>query len=177
MAFIKTNQSGVIAFAEYSDVTTADQRLFEANEGIANATQVEELTEKATNRIIQLIRNTAWWKNYYTLQGSQSQLTAAQTRTGSIDAPLPNPNLIVGREADFTDLCVYFSLYEYLLPKVADFSTQDAAEVQKIGFYRTKFDQLFKELIEDGTWYDFDASGTVTRDEKVPTRLNLVRVR
>ena len=177
MAFINPNQSGVIAFAEYEDVTSTDQRLFEANEGIADAAMVEDLTIKATNRILQLIRNTTWWKRYYLVEGNDAQRTATQTRNGFVDAPLPNPNLIRARQADFTDLCVYFTLYEYLLPKVADFSSQDNAEVQKIGVYRTKFDKLFMELIEDGTWYDFDNSGTVTRDEKMPTRLNLVRVR
>lgn len=177
MAFINPNQTGVIAFAEYEDVTATDQRLFEANEGIADATMVEDLTVKATNRILQLIRNTAWWKNYYLAEGSSAQRTATQTRNGYIDAPLPDADLIVGRQADFTDLCVYFTLYEYLLPKVADFSSQDNAEVVKVGVYRTKFDKLFMELIEDGTWYDFDASGTVTSAEKMPTRLNLVRQR
>jgi hypothetical protein len=70
---------------------------------------------------------------------------------------------------------VYFTLYEYLYPKIADFSAQDNAEVQKIGVFRTKFDKLFLELIDDGTWYDFDGSGTVTEQEKLPTRTNLVR--
>jgi hypothetical protein len=64
-----------------------------------------------------------------------------------------------------------------LLPRVADFSAQDNAEVQKIGVYRTKFDQLFRELIDDGTWYDFDGDGTVSSLEKLPTRQNLVRAR
>ena len=177
MAFINPNQTGVIAFAEYEDVTSTDQRLFEANEGIADATTVEDLTIKATNRILQLIRNTAWWKSYYLVEGNDAQRAATQTRNGYVDAPLPNPNLILARQADFTDLCVYFTLYEYLLPKIADFSAQDNAEVVKIGVYRTKFDKLFMELIDDGTWYDFDASGTVTKEEKMPTRLNLVRVR
>ena len=177
MAFINPGGTGVIAFAEYEDVTATDQRLFEANEGIADSAMVEDLTEKATNRILQLIRNTAWWKNYYLVEGSELQRTATQTRNGYIDAPLPDPDLILGRQADFTDLCVYFTLYEYLLPKVADFSAQDNAEVVKIGVYRTKFDKLFIELIDDGTWYDFDASGTITRAEKMPTRLNLARVR
>ena len=177
MAFINPNQSGVIAFAEYEDVTSTDQRLFEANEGIADATTVEDLTIKATSRILQLIRNTAWWKSYYLVEGNDAQRAATQTRNGYVDAPLPNPNLILARQADFTDLCVYFTLYEYLLPKIADFSAQDNAEVVKIGVYRTKFDKLFMELIEDGTWYDFDASGTVTKAEKYPTKVNLVRVR
>jgi hypothetical protein len=176
MAFIISG-GNVIAFAEYEDVQNTDQRIFEANEGIADATMVEDLTVKATSRILQLIRNTSWWKRYYLVEGSEAQRTATQTRNGYIDAPLPDPNLIRVRQADFTDLCVYYTLYEYLLPKVADFSSQDNAEVVKIGVYRTKFDRLFQELIEDGTWYDFDASGTVTKDEKMPTRLNLVRVR
>jgi hypothetical protein len=72
---------------------------------------------------------------------------------------------------------VYFTLYEYLYPKIADFSAQDNAEVQKIGVFRTKFDVLFRELIEDGTWYDFNNDGTVTELEKLPQRTNLVRAR
>jgi len=176
MAFILSS-GNVIAFAEYADVIDTDQRLFEANEGIAVANDIEDLTTKATNRILQLIRNTAWWKRYYLVEGNSAQRTATQTNNGYVDAPLPNPNLILGRRVDFTDLCVYFTLYEYLLPKVADFSSQDNAEVVKIGVYRTKFDKLFMELIDDGTWYDFDASGTITKSEKMPTRSNLVRVR
>jgi len=175
MAFI-TVSGNVIAFAEYSDVTDTDQRLFEANEGISSETMVEDLTEKATARILQLIRNTAWWRRYYLVEANEAQRQATNTRS-TPDVPLPNANLILARKADFTDLCVYFTLYEYLLPKVADFSSQDNAEVQKIGVYRTKFDKLFVELIEDGTWYDFDNSGTITALEKLPTRLNLVRVR
>jgi hypothetical protein len=176
MAFINPGQTGVIAFAEYTDVTDTDQRLFEANEGIADQTIVEDLTEKATNRILQLIRNTSWWRRYYLVEASEAARLATNTRS-TPDVPLPDPDYILGRQADFTDLCVYFTLYEYLLPKVADYSAQDNAEVVKIGVYRTKFDVLFRELIEDGTWYDFDGSGTVTELEKLPTRTNLVRVR
>ena len=175
MAFI-TLSGNVISFAEYSDVTDADQRVFEANEGIADSTAVEDLTEKATNRILQLIRNTAWWKRYYLIEATEAQRQATNTRN-TPDVPLPNANLIFSRKADFTDLCVYFTLYEYLYPKIADFSSQDNAEVQKIGVFRTKFDTLFRELIEDGTWYDFNNDGTVTELEKLPQRTNLVRVR
>lgn len=175
MAFIKSGGT-VIAFAEYEDVTACDQRLFEANEGIADSIMIEDLTEKATLRILQLIRNSGWWKRYYTIEATDAQRLATQTRS-TPDIPLPDADLILSRQADFTDLCVYFTLYEYLLPKVADFSNQDNAEVVKIGVYRTKFEKLFAELIEDGSWYDFDADGTVQSDEKLPTRLNLVRVR
>jgi hypothetical protein len=175
MAFIILS-GNVVAFAEYTDVTATDQRVFEANEGIADETMVEDLTEKATSRILQLIRNTGWWKRYYLTEANSTQSLATNTLS-TPDVPLPNPNYILARKADFTDLCVYFTLFEYLYPKIADFSSQDNAEVQKIGVYRTKFDQLFRELIDDGTWYDFDGSGTVTAQEKLPTRTNLVRVR
>jgi len=176
MAFINPGQTGVIAFAEYSDVTDCDQRLFEANEGIADSTIVEDLTVKATSRILQLIKNTNWWKRYYLIEANETAREATRTLS-TVDVPLPDADLIVGRQADFTDLCVYLTLYEYLLPKVADFSSQDNAEVVKIGVYRTKFEVLFKELIEDGSWYDFNADGVVVSTEKLPTRVNLVRVR
>jgi hypothetical protein len=175
MAFITSNNS-VLAFAEYSDVTDCDQRLFEANEGIDDEDVVEGLTIKATNRILQLVRNTVWWKRYYMIEASEAQRLATNTRS-TPDVPLPNPNLILARKSDFTDLCVYYTLYEYLLPRIADFSAQDNAEVQKIGVYRTKFDKLFLEIIDDGSWYDFNADGNVTELEKLPTRTNLVRVR
>lgn len=176
MPFINPGNTGVIAFAEYSDVTEVDQRVFEANEGIADEVMVETLTQKATSRILQLIKNTAWWRRYYLIETDQTLRQATQTRS-TPDVPLPNPNKIRARQDDFTDLCVYFTLYEYLLPKIADFSSQDSAEVQKIGVYRTKFERLFQEIIDDGSWYDFDGDGTVESLEKLPTRTNLVRVR
>lgn len=177
MAFINPGGTGVIAFAEYSDVTSADTRLFESNEVLADETLVEDLTEKATSRILQLIRNTEWWKRYFLTLATESERLSAQTLSGYIDAPLPNANLIERRQADFTDLCVYFTLYEYLLPKVADFGNPDSAEVKKLGYYRTKFEELFRELINDGSWYDFNNNGSVTTTEKLPTRTNLARVR
>lgn len=175
MAFILSG-GNVIAFAEYSDVTECDQRLFEANEGIADEIMVEDLTEKATNRILQLIRQTSWWRRYYMAEANESQRQATNTLTFP-SVPLPNANNILARKADFTDLCVYYTLYEYLLPKVADFSNEDNAEVKKIGFYRTKFDTLLRELIDDGSWYDFSGDGTIDSKEKMPTRTNLVRQR
>ena len=177
MAFILSGSpASVIAFADYEDVTDADQRLFEANEGIANETMVEDLTIKATSRILQLIRNTEWWRRYYLLEADTAQRLATQTRT-TADVPLPDANLIIARQSDFTDLCVYFTLYQYLLPKVADFTQQDTAEATKIGVYRTKYDELFRELIDAGNWYDFDASGVIDATEKLPTRTNITRVR
>jgi len=182
MGFINPGGSGVIAFAEYEDVILADQRIFEANEiqvpGAYTDLEdyVEAQTEKATNRILQLIKNTSWWQRYYAIEASDAQRQAAQTLT-TLDVPLPDPDLILDRQSDFTDLCVYLTLSEFLLPRIADFSAEDNAEYRKIGFYQTKFNKLFEELIADGSWYDFDNSGTITRQEKLPTPTNLRRIR
>ena len=79
MAFISSG-GNVIAFAEYQDVTACDQRVFEANEGIADETMVEDLTIKATSRILQLIKNTSWWRSYYMVEATSSQRQATNTR-------------------------------------------------------------------------------------------------
>jgi hypothetical protein len=63
------------------------------------------------------------------------------------------------------------------LPRIADFGNADSAERQKIGYYQSKFDLLFAELITSGDWYDLDDSGTITSSEKQPGYMNLRRVR
>lgn len=174
MAFILSG-GNVISFAEYEDVTATDQRFFEANEGLTEV-NVEDACERATQRILTRIQSTDWWRGYYLRQSGSSVNTNIFTR-GLISVPAPDANKIKARQADFTDLCVYYTLSEILLPKYADFGTADSAERQKIGFYDEKFRSLFKELIEAGDWYDFGGQGTVTSDEKEPNRQNLVRIR
>lgn len=174
MAFI-TSGGNVISFCEYSDVTDVDQRVFEANEGLTESI-VEDMAEKATTRILYLIRDTEWWGSYY-LQQSGGSVNPDIYTSGLMSFPLPNPNLIRARQQDFTDLCVFFTLYEYLYPKIADFSNEDNAEKRKIGFYETKFNKRFTELIDSGDWYDFNNNGSVTATEKMPTKVNLQRIR
>lgn len=175
MAFINPGGTGVIAFAEYEDVTDRDQRLFEANEGIADSDMIEDFTARATTKILYLIKDTDWWKSYYIRQSGSAALP--QTLTGAIDVPVPNANKFIGRQQDWTDLCVFITLYEYVLPKIADFSNEDNAEYKKIGFYKEKFSKLFAQLIAAGDWYDWDGAGTVLDSEKSPTVVNLVRMR
>lgn len=174
MAYIIVG-GNTIAFAEYSDVTDRDQRLFEANEGIASESQIEDFTERATTKILYFIKDTDWWKSYYLSQSGSG--TVYNTSNGFIDVPVPNANKFIGRQQDWTDLCVYITLYEYVLPKIADFSNEDNAEYKKIGFYREKFDKLFAQLIAAGDWYDYEGTGTISNSEKAPTAVNLVRMR
>lgn len=164
----------VVSFAEEADFTFTDQRVFEANEGILTA--VEDVAVKATSRILSLIRTTAWWRSYFFKLANTAQQSATQTLSTPY-VPLPSANNIQGRQADFTDLCVYLSLYDYVYPRIADFNNADSAEVQKINHFTTKFNKLFDELIEDGSWYDFSGDGNITDLERMPTRVNLVRVR
>jgi len=169
MAFLN-NGTTVVSFAEYQDVKDADQRLFETNEGLTEDV-VEQHLVRATERILSLLRATAWWRSYYMRRDVELQIT-----TGA-DIPGLDPNRIIGRKADFTDLCVYYALYNYILPKIADFSSEDNAERSKIGFNQQKFNILFDELISMGDWYDFDGTGVVSSAEKSPGQVNLKRIR
>lgn len=174
MAFIIVG-GNVISFAEYSDVQDVDQRLFESNEGLTESI-VENHLERATQRILQIIRQTDWWRSYYIRQSGASINPAIYT-SGLISVPSPDPNKIIGNSADFTDLCVYYALSEIIYPKIADFNNQDSAEQRKIGVFKEKFSKRLQELLDLGDWYDFTGSGTVTPEEKMPVRTNLVRVR
>jgi hypothetical protein len=172
MAFI-TQGTTFFSFADYDDVLAKDSRLFSANEGLTQDV-VEDSLIRSTQRILDMFRSSDWWKDYYIRQsGSMANVVVGQ----SISVPPLDPFLIQARQNDFTDLCVYHTLSEYLLAKVADFGNQDSAERQKIGFYNTKFRDLFDELIVAGDWYDFTNNGTITDAEKYPYVNNLVRRR
>lgn len=168
MAFITENNI-VVSFAEYQDVLDRDQRLFDSNEGLYDDT-VEPLLYRATERILSKMRSSDWWQSYYLQRGNTAITTAA-------DIPALDPNKIKARQSDFTDLCVYVALSEYVLPLVADFGTEDNAEYNKMGYYTQKADSLLAELITAGDWYDFDGSGTISSSEKQPGVYNLKRVR
>ena len=169
MAFVVENNV-TVSFAEFNDVLAKDQRLFEANEGLSD-TQVEQNLVRATERILSKIRATDWWRNYYV-----SRDNTIVYRTVA-DIPAVNPDRIKDRENDFTDLCVYTALSEFILPSIADFGNEDSAERQKMGYYTQKADSLFGELITSGDWYDFDDDDTIQSDEKNPGAFNLRRVR
>jgi hypothetical protein len=168
MAF---NYSGntFVSFANYADVTVRDQRFFEANEGFTQL-DVNDLLAQASQRILSQIRSTDWWSSYQFKRNTGLNYDSRLI-------PVVNPDRIKYREQDFKDLNVYFCMTEYLLPRVADFGNETSAEVVKIAFYKDQYLALFKELIEAGDWYDYDADGNVETAEREPTRLNLVRVR
>ena len=169
MAFMTSNSS-VISFANADDIREKDQRLFEQNEGLTDDV-IEDRLIRSTERILSLFQATDWWRSYFV---SQSGGVAINTVA---DIPAPVANKVLARKNDFTDLTCYMALYEYLLPKVADFSTEDNAERAKIGFYQAKFDRLFGELVTAGDWYDFNGTGAITSSEMQPGYYNLKRVR
>ena len=173
MAFILSGTT-VISYAEAGDVRDKDQRVFEANEisfsdapdAPANLDDyIEDLTIKATARISHKIRASARWREY---------LGFAGTGYDSVnDIPEFNPSRILSRKSDFTDMCCYYTLKEYILPKVADFGNPESPEVQKIQYYENKFSDLFEELMDMMDWYDADGSGSVDEGEKMSRfRLN-----
>jgi len=169
MAFVTENNT-VVSFAEYSDVLEKDQRLFEVNEGLSDDV-VEPLLVRATDRILTKLRTTSWWRSYFRDRNTSVTISTVA------DIPALNPNYIESRQTDFTELCVYVALADYILPSIADFSNQDSAERQKMAYYTQRADALFAELVEAGDWYDWDNSGTVTSSERTPGQINLKRVR
>jgi len=168
MAFIIEN-STVVSFAEYQDVVDRDQRLFQANEGLTDDV-VEPLLLRATERILTKLRASDWWRSYYLNKSGSSIVTVA-------DIPALNPNKIKARTADFTDLCVYWALNEYILPTIADFGNENDEERQKMGYYSNKAEKLYAELVTAGDWYDFDGNNTIVSNEKTPGVYNLKRIR
>lgn len=172
MAFIQQGTT-VFSFADFDDVLAKDSRLFDANEGLTQEV-VEDSLVRSTQRIRDLISGSSWWKQYYIrLNGLDDSVVIGQ----AVLVPDLDPAYIRARRQDFTDLAVYHTLSEYLLPSTADFGNPDSAERQKIGFYDTKFRELYRELINDGDWYDFNGDGNITPSEKYPVRRNLVRAR
>lgn len=169
MPFV-TENNNVISFAEFQDVVNKDARLFDANEGLSDDI-VEAQLVRATERILSKLRSSAWWQGYYVNRNTSTVLKTLA------DIPALDVNRIIGRQNDFTDLCVYTALSEYILPSVADFGKEDNAERQKMGYYTQKADALFGELISAGDWYDFDDDNTVESNEKQPGQYNLKRVR
>lgn len=169
MPFV-TDAGTVTSFAEFQDVVNKDSRLFEANEGLSDDI-VEAQLVRATERILSKLRSTAWWQGYYVNRNTSTVLKTLA------DIPALDPNRIIARVNDFTDLCVYTALAEFILPSVADFGKEDNAERQKMGYYTQKADTLFGELISAGDWYDFDDDNTIESSEKSPGQYNLKRVR
>jgi|SRR5210317_736052 hypothetical protein len=168
MAYI-TENTVVISFAEYDDVVNRDQRLFDSNEGLTDDV-VEDALIRATERILSKIQTSAWWQSYYRKRSSS-------VISNSADIPAPVAEQIVGRQNDFTDLCVYIGLGEFILPSIADFGDEDSAERQKMGYYTNKAESLLIELLNAGDWYDFDGDSTVENTEREPGHVNLRRIR
>jgi hypothetical protein len=185
MAFILSGTT-VISYAEAEDLKDRDQRVFEANEiTFADAPNspgnldeyLEDLTTRSTERINQKIRASARWREYLNATGNYNNID---------ELPAFIPERIKDRKQDFTEMCVYYTLKEYLLPKIADFGEPESPEVQKITYYENKFSDIFEELLAIMDWYDADNSGTVDTDEKqvrfqlnrrTRGRRNIVKVR
>lgn len=167
MAFIEDSNK-VYSFADYSDVTSKDDRLFVENEGLSQSV-IEDILVRSTERILSQIRGSQWWYDYSARMGANIQNRS--------DVPQIDATRILNRRNDFTDLCVYYAFYDAIFPKVADFGAEDNAERQKIGFYQQKYDALFNELITVGDWYDYDDLGTVEVTEYSPGVVNPRRIR
>jgi hypothetical protein len=170
MAFIETT-TNFVSFAQYTDMTETDSRLFVANEALTEDV-VTDLLVRSSAKILSNIRSTDWWRSYFVIQDK-----GATTIRTVADIPSPSGLKIQARRDDFTDLCCFYTMYYYILPKVADFGSDDNDEKQKLGYYEQKYIQLFNELITAGDWYDFDGTGTILSSEMTPGVVQMKRIR
>jgi len=168
MPFVIENNE-VVSFAEFQDCVDRDQRLFESNEGIADDI-VDQHLVRATERILDRIRSSDWWRSYY-------QKLSDNTVSSVTDIPPVDPTLILDRQNDFTDLCVYIALADYILPGIADFGRDDNSERQKMAYYTQRAESVYSDIIRAGDWYDFNNDGTIQSNEKQAGFYNLKRVR
>ena len=177
MAFVTNAGGNVTSYAEYTDVLQKDQRLLEANvikvpaeSGFVDVTDfIEDMLTKSTDRINIKIKASSWWQGYLNYTGSSVSNPALMADF--------NPDNIATRKQEFTDMAVFYCLYYYLLPLIADFSSEDSAEVQKIKYYEDKMQGLYNELIALADWYDADGDGVVEDSEKVWTNQTVRRSR
>ena len=169
MAFIIENNQ-VTSFAEFSDVLERDQRLFDSNEGLTDVV-IETALKRATLRIISKISTSDWWRSYYVKRDPSIEYKTVA------DIPSIDVDKIKSREDDFTELCVYTALADYILPQVADFGDETDSDRAKMGYYSNRAEALYGELINAGDWYDFDDDGVIETTEKSPGNYNLKRVR
>jgi len=98
MAFIIENDI-TVSFAEYDDVISQDTRLFDSNEGLTDDV-VETALIRATDRILNRVRASGWWRDYYTKRDSSTNYVTVA------DIPAVDPDKIQSRKDDFTELCV-----------------------------------------------------------------------
>lgn len=173
MAFLLNGAGDVISFAEYTDVVQKDQRIFEENNLVIPAESgfntvtdfVENTLELGTQRILLKIKASTWWQAYNNYVGNTiSNLNSLP----NVNPTLVDPGNLQGRQQQFTDLCVYYTMKEYILPLISEFELENA-DMNKILYYEGKFNELFNELISLADWYDYDNSGTVDADEKLLT--------
>jgi hypothetical protein len=158
MSFVYNSQNSVESFAEYQDIIDHDQRLFDTNEGLSES-RVYPFLIRSTERILSKIKGSDWWKS-------------VTTNNAEV-----NPDYIINNQNDFTDLCVYLALSEYVLPIIADFGSQDNAEKSKMQYYFQRSNTLLEEILNSGDWYDFDNDGQITTSEIKPGSTKRWRVR
>jgi hypothetical protein len=181
MAFLLNGAGDVISFAEYTDVVQKDQRIFEENNLVIPTESgfnsindfVENMLELGTQRILLKIKASTWWQAYNNYVGNTiSNLNSLP----NVNPTLVDPGNLQGRRQQFTDMCVYYTMKDLILPLVSEFEL-DNADMNKIIYYEGKFNDLYNELIAIADWYDYDNSGTVDANEKLLTYATTRRTR
>jgi|TARA_R110000744_G_C19351384_1_gene560478 hypothetical protein len=76
-----------------------------------------------------------------------------------------NPQLLT--ESQFTVAAAYLVLWKYAVPMLATWDDNDRF-YKMIGFYKTRYEEEWGEILRDGIEYDDDQDGVVELSEKQP---------
>ena len=158
MAFIIKSGGDVLSFATFDDVKKIDSRVFEANEILNDEAKVEDMLIRSTERLVQKLKASEWWRVY-------NNVAISGSLGVGISIPTPDKKKLE-RKTDWTELCVFHTLKEYIYPNIGDF-VEGSPEERKQALYESKFMSLWEELLASGDFYDSDNDGVVEETEKM----------
>lgn len=112
---------------------------------------------KSTADIQRLLR-IQWWPRVSRNQTSSRYFN-------STDLEMDNTKLTA---TQFTRAAAFHCLAYYILPQLTQHSAEADRFRMMIDFYRSKFQEEFDYILQDGIKYDFDGDGTVEDHEEQP---------
>lgn len=72
-------------------------------------------------------------------------------------------------ESQFTRAAVFHCLSYYILPALSQFDPASDRFREMMSYYKERFEEEFKLILEDGVEYDSNDDGSVSQNEKAPT--------
>ena len=130
--------------------------------GIIDFTDFHSKTTADIQRLLRI----RWWPRV-------SKASTSSRYFNSTNLEMDNTKL---DSAQLKRAAVYHCLAYYILPKLTQHTAEPDRFRMMLDFYRSRFQEEFDFVLEDGVKYDFDGDGTVEDHEEQPVHFGrLVR--